>query len=273
MKLVIGKNGQRRVPVVKKEIERLPALGLLRAKDANGKLIASTTESQIMDFTGVADIEEYMLVLAYSGNTAISGAVDMSDLITVSGSYACSSTFRGCTGLTSVDLSSLTTVSGTSACARMFYGCTGLKSVDLSSLTTLSGNQACQNMFYDCDALTSVDMSSLTTITGATACQSMFQNCAGLTSVNMSGLTTINSRMALNTMFQDCTSLTTVSIGNTTAIDFGTQTNQFSSMFYSCTQNIDVYAPAANQTQIESFSGYPNFGATGNVIWHWNTAA
>jgi hypothetical protein len=62
-----------------------------------------------------------------------------------------------------------------------------------------------------------------------------------------------------------------VYIGGTTAIDFGTRTNQFTSMFSGCTQNIDVYAPAANQAKIESFSGYPNFGGTGTVTWHWRS--
>jgi len=72
-------------------------------------------------------------------------------------------------------------------------------------------------------------------------------------------------------MFYGCTSLATVYIGGTTEINFGTKTNQFASMFSGCTQNIDVYAPAASQAKIESFSGYPNFGASGNVVWHWRS--
>jgi hypothetical protein len=72
-------------------------------------------------------------------------------------------------------------------------------------------------------------------------------------------------------MFSGCTSLTTVYIGGTTAIDFGTRTNQFQNMFGGTTQNIDVYAPAANQSQIESFPGYPNFSGTGTVTWHWRS--
>jgi len=72
-------------------------------------------------------------------------------------------------------------------------------------------------------------------------------------------------------MFQNCTSLATVYIGGTTAINFGRRTNQFLGMFQNCTQNVDVYAPAANQAQIEAFSGYPNFGGTGTVTWHWRS--
>lgn len=298
-KLVIGNNKTVGVPVITKEIEKLPALGLMREKGVNGILVASKTESQIMDFTGVTDVSAYMLTYAYSLNTAISGAVDMSDLTTISGASACTYMFQGCTGLTSVDLSSLTTISGNNACSNMFQGCISLTSVDLSSLTTVNGNSACQNMFYNCTGLTNVDLSALTTLTGVSpcygmfngctgltivnlsalttvsainACQSMFAGCRGITSADLSSLTTLTGSNACTNMFYGCTSLTTVYIGGTTAIDFGTRTNQFSNMFANTTQNIDVYAPAASQTVIESMSGYPNFGGTGTVTWHWNTA-
>ena len=142
-------------------------------------------------------------------------------------------------------------------------------SIDLSGLTTISGSNACQSMFFNCTGLTSVDLSSLTTISGS--CNSMFSGCTSITSIDLSSLTTITSNSACQTMFQKCTSLSTVYIGGITAIDFGTRTNQFSNIFQGCTQNIDVYAPAANQTQIEAMSGYPNFGGTGTVTWHWRS--
>ncbi len=271
-KLVIGNNKTVGVPVITKEIEKLPALGLMKAKNENGKLIASTTESQIIDFTGVTDIDNYGLAYAYRNNVAISGMVDMSDLTTVSGAYAFHFMFYGCTGLTSVDMSSLTTISGNTACSYMFSTCTGLTSANLSSLTTVSGSNACDSMFHSCTRLTSANLSSLTTISGNAGCSRMFESCTGLTSFDLSSLTTISGSNACQLMFCGCTSLTTVRIGNTTAINFGTRTNQFSNMFLNCTQDIDVYAPAANQTFIESLSGYPNFSATGNVVWHWNTA-
>lgn len=272
-KLVIGNNKTVGVPVITKEVEKLPALGLMKAKDANGKLVNSTTESQIIDFTGIVSItDNYLLYFAYKNNTAISGAVDMSDLTTLGGSSACNSMFYGCTGLTSVDMSSLTTITGANECQYMFQGCTGLTSVDLSSLITVSAGNACASMFQDCTGLTIVDLSSLTNLSGASSCISMFQGCTGLTSVDMSSLTAATGNNACASMFQGCTSLATVRIGNTTAIDFGTRTTQFANMFSNCTQNIDVYAPAANQSKIESFSGYPNFGGTGTVTWHWNTA-
>lgn len=221
-----------------------PALYREFQLDGTGRLIPNTTTTHIMDFTGMTDVSQYALTQAYYGNTAISGAVDMSDLTVVGGSFACQLMFGGCTGLTSADLSALTTITGASACYGMFSSCPGLISFNLSALTTISGNSGCNSMFASCAGLTSADLSSLTTITGSSACQFMFSG---------------------------CTSLATVYIGGTTAIDFETRTNQFQNMFLGCPQNIDVYAPAANQAQIESFSGYPNFGGTGTVTWHWRS--
>ena len=241
-----------------------PALYREFQLDNTGNLVPNTTTTHIMNFTGMTGVSDYMLARAYRNNTAISGAVDMSDLTTVSGQYACNNMFFDCTGITSVDMSSLTTLSGSSACSSMFSGCTGITSVDMSSLTTLSGSTACQYMFSGCTSLTTVDLSSLTAINASSACNNMFDGCTSLTSVDMSSLTTLSGN--------GCTSLATVYIGGTTAIYFSTRTNQFSGMFTGCTQNIDVYAPAANQAQIEAFSGYPNFGATGTVTWHWNAA-
>lgn len=219
-----------------------PAHYIEKTVDANGKLKNSTN---IINLNGVTGVGDYALVYAYyavvfPANTSI----DLSSLVTVSGDNGCSCMFKDCTGITSVDLSSLTTISGNSSCANMFQNCTTLTSVNLSSLTTISWQYGCMSMFSGCTGLTSIDLSSLTTITGSSGCSYMFQR---------------------------CTSLTTVYIGSTTAINFGTSTSQFASMFSGCTQNIDVYAPAANQTQIEAFSGYPNFGGTGTVTWHWRS--
>lgn len=238
--------------------------------DGTGKLIANKTTTHIMDFTGMTNVDSYMLTNAYFMNTNISGAVDMSDLTTLSGSYACYYMFAY-SRITSVDLSSLTTVSGLFACGSMFNGCIGLTSANLSALTTISGNSACQYMFSGCIELTSVNLSSLTTINQTVACAYMFYGCTKLPSMDLSALTTVSSSGACQSMFAGCTSLATVYIGGTTAINFGTNTNQFTNMFAQCSQNIDVYAPAASQSAIEAFSGYPNFGGTGTVTWHWRS--
>lgn len=248
-----------------------PALYREFQLDNTGKLVANTTTTHIMNFTGMTSVSEYVLAEAYMNNTAISGAVDMSDLATLSGNSACYNMFYGCTRITSIDLSALTTISGNSACYDMFAMCAGLTSIYLPALTTMNGSNACAGMFIGCAGLTSANLPALTTISGSNACSGMFQDCTGLTSADFSALTELSGSQACGSMFLRCTSLTTVYIGGTTAIDFGTRTNQFSAMFTGCTQNIDVYAPAANQAQIEAFSGYPNFGATGTVTWHWRS--
>lgn len=239
----------------------------------NGEIQPSTTYNKIINFTGCTTINmPYILDSVYLNNTAISGTVNMSDVITIgSVKNCCSSMFKGCTGITGVNLNSLTTISSLNGCQYMFQYCTGIISVNISALTTISGGSSCASMFSGCTGLTSADFPALTTINGISSCASMFYDCTGLTSANLSSLTTIIGSSACSTMFGGCKSLATVYIGNTTAIDFGTQTNQFNNMFGGCTQNIDVYAPAGNQAQIEAFSGYPNFGAIGNVVWHWNS--
>ena len=219
-----------------------PAHYVEKTVDANGKLINGTN---IINLNGVTNVGDYVLAYAYY-------YADFPDN-------------------TSIDLSSLTTISGSYACSNMFQYCRKITSVYLSGLTTISGGYACLSMFQYCSGITSVGLSGLTTISGLNACQYMFQGCTGITSVDLSGLTTISGDSACRSMFQHCTSLATVYIGGTTAINFGTYTNQFRNMFTDCTQNIDVYAPAANQTKIEAMSGYPNFGATGTVTWHWRS--
>ena len=219
-----------------------PAHYIEKTVDANGKLQNS---ANLINLNGVTDVGDYVLQYAYYRTSFPAN--------------------------TSIDLSSLTTISGDTACGYMFQNCSGVTSVDLSSLTTISGSSACYYMFSSCTGLTSIDLSSLTTVSSASGCYYMFYRCTGLTSIDLSGLTTVSGNRACGYMFQNCTSLATVYIGGTTAINFGTYTNQFQNMFNGCTQNIDVYAPAANQTQIEAFSGYPNFGGTGTVTWHWRS--
>jgi surface protein len=245
-----------------------PALYREFQLNGSGLLIPNTTTTHIMDFTGVTDVSSYALMYAYQYNTAISGAVDMSDLTTVSGPYACNNMFSGCAGLTSVDLSSLATVDGQNACNNMFSGCTGLTSVDLSSLTTLNNNSVCASMFQGCTGLTSIDLSALTTVSGSSACNSMFSGCSGLTSVDLSALTTASASSACASMFSRCTNLTSLSFPSITSNSFDARINQFSGMCGSIT-NITLHFPSNTQAKIETLTGYSAtapFGATAGTV-------
>jgi hypothetical protein len=273
-----------------------PAHYIEKTVDANGKL---QTAPNIINMNGATDVGNGVLSHVYYGvsfppNTAVSFPFTM-----LSGYYACANMFYNCRGLTSANLPALTTISGDNACDSMFLSCLGLASANLSALTTINGNsgcycmfqncivltsanlpalttvsgvQACAYMFSGCSRLTSANLSALTTISGDSSCGFMFSECSGLTSVDLSALTTISGNYACEYMFQNCTSLATVYIGDTTAITFGEDPSfVFSTMFEGCSQDIDVYAPAANQSQIEAFESYPNFGGTGTVTWHWRS--
>lgn len=219
--------------------------------DADGVLQPSTTTTTIMDFTGITDVSDYALAYAYNQNTAISGAVDMSDLTAITGKYGCFHAFDGCTGLTSADLSSLTTVSATAACEGLFNGCTGLTSANLSSLTTVSGNLACSTMFQG-TAITSIDLSALTTV-GNNGCGNMFENCTLLTTADISAVTSVGNNGFAN-MFSGCSALTTANLSSLATVgSYGCQ-----NMFYNCVGLISV--------TLSALSSIPNNGACGSMF-------
>lgn len=296
-KLVIGNNKTVGVPAIVKKVTEVPNY-IAPKNNVNGVYKADNTATTF-NLNGATEISEYALYNAFYNCTnlttvlglenittvkpyscyyafygaGITGKIDMSSLVNVNGNSSCSSMFINCTGITSVDLSGVTNLSTyTGQFGSMFSGCAGIISADLSGLTRVGSSQALINMFKNCVLLGSIDLSSLSELTANNACDGMFFGCTSLTSVSLLAITKMTGSYAIATMFRDCTSLTTVRIGNTTTIDFGTQTSQFYNMFQGCTQNIDVYAPAGNQAAIEAMSGYPNFGATGTVTWHWNTA-
>lgn len=248
--------------------------------DGTGKLGPSTTTMHIMDFTGATDVLAYALARAYYHNTVISGAVDMSDLTTISGNYACYDMFLGCTGITSIDLSSLTTISGNNACSNMFQGCTGITSIDISSLTTISGASGCNGMFQKCTGLTSVSLSALTSISGENACNNMFNNCTGLTSVNLNGLNVMPRQIApsYGPAFGSCAHLESVTLGGLTASTFASKKDQIAYLFNNTTgsdapngctvhfpSNFDPADP--NHTfDASTLKGYPTFGGNASYI-------
>ena len=208
-----------------------PAHYIEKTVDADGKLVNGS--SNIINLNGVTDVDTYVLSQAYFNNTAISGAVDMSGLTTLSGSNACYYMFTGCRRITSANLSALTTISGSSACQAMFQNCTALTSFDLSALTTISESSACGSMFQNCTALASADLPSLTTISGNSACGSMFAGCTVLQSIKINRLNVITGLIAASyaPMFNSCTKLESVELGGLTASTFASRTDQIAYLF------------------------------------------
>lgn len=227
----------------------VPAHYIEKTVDANGKLINSST---IINMSGITDVGNYVLYYAYYLNTAISGAVDMSDLTTLSGSNACQSAFYGCSGLTSANLSSLTTISGTYACDSMFTSC-GLTSADLPSLTTISVTYACNSMFSNCNRLLSIKMNKLNVITQ--------QLCPAYAAI-----------------LGNCQRLESVELGGLTASTFASRTDQIAYLFNNATgskapngctvhfpSNFDPSDP--NHTfDASTLTGYPTFGGNASYI-------
>ena len=120
----------------------VPTYYIEKTKDANGKLVNGG--SSVINLTGVTDIGNYVLYRAYESVSTITGNIDLSSLTKISGDYALTRAFYGCTGITSVDFSSLTEITGKESFYNTFNGCTGITSVNLSSLKKVTG----QTCFY-----------------------------------------------------------------------------------------------------------------------------
>ena len=195
------------------------------------------------------------------------GNLDLSNFISISGSYACKGAFTNC-GITSINLSSLTTVSGYEGCSNMFSTDSheyGLTSVDLHSLETISGGSACQGMFYYRRGLINVDLRSLITISSWHGCYMMFWR-TGLTSFDFPSLTNIKQSLCCESMFGECFNLSTITFYALTPASFGSYTNQFQYMLRSVT-GCTVHFPIAVQATIGSWSDVTNgFGGTSTTV-------
>ena len=238
--------------------------------DANGKLQQPANTSGDIVFTGVKDVGTNALAYKFYGNSNLTHSVSFPDLITVSGYYGCSNMFYQCTGLISVLLPELTTVSGNSGCYFMFYGCTGLTSVSLPELTTLSNTNSAGSMFGSCYYLTNISIPKLSTATGNLALYGFVQNCTRLTSISFPLLSNINGVSVFMSAFMGCSSLSDVYFNSLTTTSFGSNINQFNSMFNSSTAQTSgtctVHFPSNLSSTIAGLTGYPLFGGTSGRI-------
>ncbi len=237
-----------------------------KSVDANNKLINGG--STIIDLTGVTDIGSHVLNYAYYNNTTISGNINMSSLINISGLEACANAFETSSlydYITSVDLSSLKSISGNSACYNMFAN-RRITSVDLSSLESISSFSSCYRMFGN-NALSSLSLPSLKIVNNPYGCDEMFASqYSTYTSVNFPSLLTINESFVLRRMFKDCTNLTSLSFSALTSNSFGSKTSQFYHMLEGCS-NVTVHFPSNLQSVIGSWSDVTSgFGGTNTTI-------
>lgn len=212
---------------------------LLGDVDANGVLQQPTIPTDLV-FTGVKDVVTYGMYYKFYGNTGIT-SVSFPDLETVSTNSAMYNAFYGNTSLTSASFAKLTTISGTSGTQACFRD-SSLASVSLSELTTVSGNSAMYYFFYGCP-IVSITFTKLSDISGSGCLRYAFQNCKDITSISFPALKTTS---------------------------FGSNVNQFNSMFNSNTASTSgtftVHFPSNLQSTISGLTGYPTFGATAGRI-------
>lgn len=248
--------------------------------------------NSIVDLSGITSLSNRYSF--YEAKIQSTSSVNLSNLTTISGDYACQDMF-GFSNITGVDLSSLTTIDSYYGCQYMFRRCENLISVIGNSLTTIESSDACRYMFSDCISLTGTFnfLSQLKTINGIYACQGMFSGCANITGVNLDNLETISGSSACDYMFErtglisisfpkltsistatfgfsyafkNCSNLTTVSFGALTSTSFGSYTIQFSNMLRDCS-NVTVHFPSNLQSVIGSWSDVVNgFGGTNTTV-------
>lgn len=228
-----------------------PAHYIEKTVDANNKLINGST---MINLNGVTDIGDYVLTQAYR-NSTISGVVDMSLIISISGQGACNNMFYGCKNITGVNLSSLTTISGAQACQSMFDS-SWIQTVVFSALTTISGGQGMLNAFANCSKLTALSFPVLNNLSGY-GCfgQSLYQ-----------------------TLCSGCTVLESLSFGGIKADTFSGKLDRFRYLFDTntgknapngCTihfpSNFDPTDPDKT-FDVTTLQGYPTFGGNASYI-------
>lgn len=246
----------------------------------NGELKGSTTESSIINLSGITYLTNYVLNGAYANNTVVSGAVDMSDVEQIDNG-ALDMAFEGCTGITSVDLSSVTRMDngGYNAFARsgitsiilpnleFMAGCgyfcdgTSLTTVSLPKCYYFNG----EGVFQNITTLVSADLSAAVYMEGI---YYLFTNDTSLASVDLSSAALIFGPEA----FARCTSLTSISFPAfaPAAAWYSERPSALNMAFYGIT-GITLHFPSNVQSIVEAFDSYnasAPFGATsGSVVF------
>ena len=255
------------------------APALYRAfQNSGGELVSSTTESSVINLSGITTLTYYVLYNAYKNNTLISGIIDMSDVVTIQ-NEALTNCFYGCSGITGVDLSSLedfnyggSYIFGNSGIttalmpnlktlqgAAFVFSSTGLTTVDIPACYYINDTYA---TFSSCSSLTTVDISAATVIEGAVT---MFADCGTLSSVDASSAALVNATGAFVN-----TALTTMSFPSFAPLAtwYNDRNDALYNMFAGVS-NIALHFPSNVQTIVEGLNGYSTtapFGATAGSV-------
>ena len=209
----------------------------------------------------------------YEWDTPWLTTVDCSDLERVSQSGVFSGCFHNQTLITSFDFSNLEViVDSVFECA---FNCDPDKSASCATfsfpaLTDAMGYAFASAWEYNTGIVTA-SFPVLETA-GEYAFNAAFNNASSLATAYFPALQEIGEGcfMSAFTPLGDNDANLTVTFGGTSEITLGADC--FTDMFAGRYTPTTVYAPAANQAEIEAMSGYPEFGAdTGTVTWHWRS--
>lgn len=195
-------------------------------------------------------------------------------LKTISGELTAAGMFIRNTTLDEIDFSNLETIDGRSAFSSSFYQCTKLAgTLNLSKLKHINDYEACYQTFAYCTKITSVDLSGLESIggSGIWTVYQMFVGDTGITSVDLSSLREITGNACLDLMFQKCTGLTRIDFPSLTTFTsnnapFGNNGGEYT--FRGCTNLTEIHFKSTMQSTISSKTGYSDkFGATNATIY------
>lgn len=210
----------------------------------------------------------YVFNYKFARSNALKSVV-FSDLQYADGTSCFDRALNGCTNLISVSFPKLVSANGMTAFSYCFQGDTNLTSASFPLLEEVTQSNAFQYAFSGCTPLESIDFSSLrivgdqsaTTGTSYRQFYYAFQNCNELTSITFPALEEVwcNGTAANNGTFSYNAKVTkfylpklhtiskTASYGNTTGAN---------NIFYGCTALTEIHFASANQSAIESTTGY-----------------
>lgn len=279
----------------------IPGYYVKREVDGNGKLVCDSTQTTISTYPAT-DVGDYGLG-GWRNGLAIQTieTVDCSSLTQISGNNAFQYAFLSANPC-DFDFSNVTTISGDFVFfkAFMYASLNNTSEIEFTSLTSITGGYVFEYAFAEAGDIYTVTFPALTSAgndafvlafasdkeDGAglycpistvdfSVLQQAGNNCfmrafkeGDLYEIEFPALTSAGNS-CFSYAFENNLSIGSVTFGGTSAITLGTDV--FDSMFDMCSQDIDVYAPAANQAAIEAMTGYPSFGCTGTVTWHWQS--
>lgn len=209
----------------------------------------------------------------YEEGTPWLTTVDCSDLERVSQPMVFSGCFRNQTLITSFDFSNLEVIVENvfeSAFSCDYGKIPSCPTFSFPSLTDAGGGAFAYAWEYNTRIVTA-SFPALETA-GEYAFNSAFNNASGLATAYFPALQEIGEGCFMNafTPIGDNDANLTVTFGGTSEITLGADC--FTDMFGGRYTPTTVYAPAANQAEIEAMDGYPEFGAEeGTVTWNWQS--